>query len=268
MSRADTHIQLQGIPFPYGVRELGAAVEVVKLEGAKDTEVQSWIEKNLFQNAEEKWGILARAKSKEETQCLALGFRRATRSRLRLHSGRLEKTEEEVTEPEVGEFHLKPKEAVLELYSLSAKQRSTLFTSLEEEFGKEGLQELSLSKDAMKSLMAEAIEVSSVSLSGLGNPFFSDATFTGTDPSNSKTYRELQPSGEIRSFRGKFQRRSDEASSTPLILTISSKCKLRFFGGQSAVLQSDIEEFVEKIANLAEARDNERAAESKIPASV
>ncbi|HYB03545.1 MAG TPA: hypothetical protein VED17_03725, partial [Nitrososphaerales archaeon] len=237
MSRPDNaQIQLQGIPFPYGVRELGASVEVVKFDGAKDSEVHSWIQKNLFRNGEEKWGILARSKSKEESQFLTIGFKRTTRSRLRLHSGRLERTDEEITEPEMCEFHLKPKEAVLELYSFSGKQRSSLFASMEEEFGKESVQELSLSKDAMKSLMTEAIEVSSVSLSGLGNPFFSDATLTGTDPSNSKTYRELLPSGEIRSFRGKFQSRSEETSSSPLILTISAKCKLRFFSGQSAVL--------------------------------
>jgi hypothetical protein len=269
LSRPDnTHIQLEGIPFPYGVRELGASVEVVKFEGPKDSEVQSWIQKNLFQNGEEKWGILVRSKSREETQCLTIGFKRTTRSRLQFHSGRLERTDEETTEPEVCEFHLKPKEAVLELYSYSAKQRSSLFTSIVEEFGKESLQELSLSKDAMKSLMTEAIEVSSVSLSGLGNPFFSDVTLTGTDPSNSKTYRELLPSGEIRSFRGKFQSRSEETRPSPLVLTISAKCKLRFFGGQSAVLQSDIEEFVEKIANIAQKRDEGASQDRKIPANL
>ena len=268
MSKPDTPIQLQGIPFPYGVRELGASVEVVKFEGAKETEIQSWVQKNLFQAGEEKWGILARSKSKEEFQCLTLGFKRTMRSRLRLHAGRLERTDEEATEPEVCEFHVKPKDAILELYSFSAKQRSTLFTSLEEAFDKESLQELSLSKDAMKSLMTEALEVSSVSLSGLGNPFFSDATLTGTDPSNSNTYRELLSAGEIRSFRGKFQSRSEETSSSPLILTVSSKCKLRFFGGQSAILQSDVEEFVEKIANIAQVREEMPETDRKIPASV
>jgi hypothetical protein len=243
-------------------------VEVVKFEGPKDSEVQSWIQKNLFQNGEEKWGILARSKSKEETQCLTIGFKRTTRSRLRLHSGRVERTDEETTEPELCEFHVKSKEAVLELYSYSAKQRGSLFASVEEEFGKESLQELSLPKGAMKSLMTEAIEVSSVSLSGLGNPFFSDATLTGTDPSNSKTYRELLPSGEIRSFRGKFQSRSEETSSSPLVLTISAKCKLRFFGGQTAVLQSDIEEFVEKIANIAQERDEGMTHDRKILTSL
>ena len=269
LSKADnTPVQLQGIPFPYGVRELGTSVEIVKLEGVKDSALQSWIQKNLFQNGEEKWGILARSKTKEEVQCLTIGFKRSIRTRLRLHSGRIERTEEETTEPEVCEFHIKPKEAVLELYSFSAKQRSSLFAMLGEEFGKDALQELSLSKDAMKSLMTEAIEVSSVSLSALGNPFFSDATLTGTDPSNSKTYRELLPSGELRSFRGKFQSRSEETSSSPLILTISAKCKLRFFGGQSPVLQSDIEEFVEKIANIAQPRNGDVTPDRKIPASL
>jgi hypothetical protein len=267
LSKPDAPIQLQGIPFPYGVRELGASVEVVKFEGVKEAEIQSWIQKNLFQTGEEKWGILARSKSKEEVQCLTIGFKRTVRSRLRLHSGRLESTDEEATEPEVCEFHVKPKEAILELYSFSAKQRSTLFTSLEEAFDKESLQELSLSKDGMKSLMTEALEVSSVSLSGLGNPFFSDATLTGTDPSNSKTYRELLTSGEIRSFRAKFQSLSEETSS-PLILTISSKCKLRFFSGQSTILQSDVEEFVEKVASIAQVREDLPETDRKIPASI
>jgi len=249
------------------VRELGASVEVLKFEGAKESELNSWIQKNLFQSGEEKWGIIARSKSKEESQLLTLGFKRTLRTRMKLQSGRIERIEEEATEPEIGEFHVKAKETVLELYSLSAKQRSALLSSLAEEFGKESVQELSLSKDAMKSLMTEAIEVTSVSLSALGNPFFSDATLTGTDPSNSKTYRELMPSGEIRSFRAKFQSRSEDSGSSPLVVTVSAKCKLRFFGGQSPVLQSDVEEFVEKIANIAQTRELDSETERHITAS-
>ncbi|HXQ93333.1 MAG TPA: hypothetical protein VN739_10040, partial [Nitrososphaerales archaeon] len=239
MSKVEnSSVQLQGIPFPYGVRELGASIEVLKFEGGKESEVNSWIQKNPFQKEEERWGIIARSKSKEEQLCLTLSFRRAQRSMLRLQSGRLEKIEEESTEPEICEFHLKNKEPILELYSFSAKQRTGLLTSLKEEFGEDSIQELYLTKDAMKSLMAEAIEVSSVSLSGLGNPFFSDATLAGTDPANSKTYRELLASGEIRSFRAKFQTRNDEASAYPLLVTVNSKCKIRFFGGQLPVAQS------------------------------
>lgn len=262
-------IQLQGIPFPYGVRELGASVEVVKLDGLKENSINSWIQKNLYQDSDEqKWGIVARVKTKEEFQCLTIGFRRSLRTRLKLRAGTIERVEEEVTEPEICEFHLKPGEAVLELYSFSAKQRSALFSSLGEEYGKELLQELGLPKDAMKSLMAEAIEVSSVSLNALGNPFFSDATLAGTDPSSSKTYRELVPSGEIRSFRAKFQGRGgDDSSASPLVVTISSKCKLRFFGGQSPPLQSDIEEFVERIVNIAQPRTNSDESERSITVS-
>ncbi len=215
----NSSIQLQGIPFPYGVRELGASVEVIRFDGVKDSELNSWIQNNLFQNGEEKWGIITRSKTKEEVQCLSMGFTRTMRTRLRLQSGRIERIEEEATEPEICEFHVKPKEAVLELYSSSAKQRSAILTSFGEQFGKESLKELSLSKDAMKSLMTEALEVTSVSLTALGNPFFSDATLTGTDPSSSKTYKDLMPSGEIRSFRAKFPSRSEEAGSSPLIVT-------------------------------------------------
>jgi len=262
MSKAEnSSVQLQGIPFPYGVRELGASIEILKFEGGKESEVYSWTQKNLFQKEEEKWGIVARAKTKEEHLFLSLSFHRVQRSRLRLQAGRVEKVEEESTEPEICEFHVKNKEPILELYSFSAKQRSALLTSLKEEFGEDSVSELYLTKDAMKSVMAEAIEVSSVSLSGLGNPFFSDATLAGTDPANSKTYRELLASGEIRSFRAKFQTRNDEASASPLLVTINSKCKLRLFGGQSPVAQPDVEEFVEKIANIAQIREKAPARE-------
>jgi len=260
-------IQLQGIPFPYGVRDLGASVEVVRFEGVKETELTSWIQKNMFQGDDEKWGIIAKSKSKEELQCLTMSFRRALRTRLRLVSGRIERVEEEATEPEICEFHIRSKEPILELYSFSAKQRTALFGSLSDEFGKESILELSLTKDAMKSLMTEAIEISSVSLSALGNPFFSDATLTGTDPVNSKTYRELVPSGEIRSFRARFQSRSDETGSSPLVVTVSMKCKIRFFGSQSPVLQSDIEEFVERVANIAQIREGREEQERRVTAS-
>jgi hypothetical protein len=267
-SRADSSsIQLQGIPFPYGVREQGASVEVVRFEGVKETELNSWVQRNLFQNGEERWGIISKSKTKEESEFLTMGFRRVQRSRLRLHSGRVERTEEEITEPELGEFHFRHKDALLELYSVSAKQRTTLFQSLREDVGKDSLNELMLTKDAMKSLMTEAIDISSVSLSALGNPFFSDATLTGTDPTNSKTYRELGASGEIRSFRARFASTSDEAGSSPLVLTISSKCKIRFFAGQSPVLQSDIEEFVQKVANIAQLKREDQESDRKILAS-
>ena len=263
----NSSIQLQGIPFPYGVREQGASVEVMRFEGVKESELNSWVLKNLFQNGEQKWGIISKAKTKEEFEFLTMGFRRVQRSRLRLQSGRIERTEEEITEPELGEFHHRHKDALIELYSFSAKQRTALLTSMKEDFGKESLSELVLSKDAMKSLMAEALDVSSVSLCALGNPFFSDATLTGTDPTNSKTYRELGSSGEIRSFRARFTSGSDEAGSSPLMVTVSLKCKVRFFAGQSPVLQSDIEEFVQRVANIAQVKQADEESDEKILAS-
>lgn len=267
MSSKSSKIQLQGITFPAGVRELGASVEVIRFEGSKGRELENWAQNNLFQGGDEKWGIVASSKTKEESEFLAMGFRRLRVSRLKLVSGRVERVEEEITEPELCEFHMKSKDPVLELYSFSAKQRSTLFSSLREKFGRDEVKELVLTKDGMKSLMTEAIEITSVSLSSLGNPFFSDATLTGTDPTNSKTYRELVTSGEIRSFRGKFQSRADDASSSPVTVTISSKCKLRFFASQSTVLQSDVEEFVEKVTNIAQLREVESDLERKIVAS-
>ena len=89
--------------------------------------------------------------------------------------------------------------------------------------------------------MSEAIEVSSISLNGLGNPFFSDASFSGADPVNSKTCKELIASGEIKSFRGKFQASGDGDSSLLVVGVSSSKCRTRFYGKDIA--QQDIEEF-------------------------
>ena len=106
----NSSIQLQGIPFPYGVRELGASVEVIRFDGVKDSELNSWIQNNLCRNGEEKWGIITSSKTKEEVQCLSIGFIRTIRTRLRLQSGRIERIEEEATEPEICEFHVKAKE--------------------------------------------------------------------------------------------------------------------------------------------------------------
>ena len=263
----NSQVQLQGIAFPSVVRENGASIEVASFEGAKESELSSWIQKNTFTDESDRWGIIAKSKTKEEIQALTIAFRQTLRSRLRIHSGRIERIEEESMEPELCEFHLRIKGSTLELYSFSAKQRSAIFQSIREEFGEESLRELILSKDAMKSLMTEAIEISSISLTGLGNPFFNDATLSGTDPANSKTYRELMPAGEIRSFRGKFQTRSDEAGSPPLMVTVSSKCKVRFFGGQSPVLQPDIEEFIEKISNISQKREDDENSSRKLAIS-
>ncbi|MFI5420818.1 MAG: hypothetical protein ACHQ1H_07605, partial [Nitrososphaerales archaeon] len=221
----------------------------MKFEAPKEAALTSWMKDNIYdRNVEEhsKWGIIAQAKAKslEELQFLSISFRRVVRVRWRLQAGRLERVEEEVTEPEICETHVKLRNGLLELYSFTAKQRTALLKSLKEVFGEESISELFLTKDAMKSLMAEAIEVLSVSLTGLGNPFFSDASFSGTDPVNSKTYKELLPSGEIKSFRAKYQVESsgEDAATAPLLATISSsKCKVRVYGGQMPVAQSDIE---------------------------
>jgi len=214
-------------------------------------------------DAEEKqWGIVAQAKTKsiEEFQFLSLSFRRVLRVRWRLQAGRLERVEEEATEPEICEAHVKSRSGLLELYSYSAKQRTALLKSLKETFGEDSITELFLTKDAMKSLMTEAIEVLSVSLTGLGNPFFSDASLSGTDPANSKTYKELLPTGEIKSFRAKYQPASsgEDASIPPIMASVSSsKCKVRIFGGQYPVSQSDVEDFVERVANISSSQEKE-----------
>ncbi|MDA4130088.1 MAG: hypothetical protein OK457_04915, partial [Thaumarchaeota archaeon] len=243
------------------------SVEILKLSAPKETAIASWIKDNAFSRTAEdnRWGIIAQAKSKspEEMQFLTLSFKRVLRVRWKLQAGRLERVEEEATEPEICEAHLRIRDELLELYSFTAKQRTLLVKSMNESFGEDSVSELFLSKDAMKSLMTEAIEVLSVSLTGLGNPFFSDATFTGTDPANSKTYRELLPSGEIKSFRGKFQSSGgDEVAGSPMLASISSsKCKVRIFGGQTPIAQSDVEEFVQRVANTASSPEKEKKKE-------
>lgn len=244
-------MQLEGIKFPSATREQGGSVELLKFDSV---DVSSWAKENMLEG-DRQWGIISQAKSKDEDLFLSLSFRRVERTRLKLQNGRIERVQEEATEPEIGEFHFRG-DGLLELYSLSAKQKSALTQSIRESFGENSIGQLYLSKDAMKSLMVEAIEVSSVSLSGLGNPFFNDATLSGTDPVNSKTYKDLVGSGEIRSFRAKFQGASTEASGAPLIVTVHSNCKLRFFGGKSPVAQEDIEDFAKKVASIAGEPEN------------
>ena len=242
-------VQLQGIPFPYSVREQGASVELLKFESSSEQPMAKWAQENMLEG-DKQWGIIAQSKTKEETLFLSLTFRKVQRTRLRLQNGRIERIQEEVTEPEMGEFHIK-QEGCLELYSYGAKQKTALSKSLTDSFGNDCVKQLFLQKDAMKSLMTEAIEVNSISLTALGNPFFNDATFTGTDPTNSKTYKELAGSGEIKSFRAKFQSGDSDASTAPMIVTVHSNCKLRFFGGQVPVPQSDIEDFAKKVSDIA-----------------
>ncbi len=227
-------------------------MELLKFESDN---VAEWAKDNTLEG-DRQWGIISQAKSKEESLFLSLSFKRVQRNRLRLQNGRVERIQEEATEPEIGEFHVR-KDGIIELYSFGAKHKSLLNHSLKDFFGEnQAPSQLYLSKDAMRSLMVEAIEVSSVSLTGLGNPFFNDATFSGTDPANSKTYKDLAASGEIRSFRGKFQGSSSDSSGAPLMVTVNSNCKLRFFGGQTPVLQEDIEDFAKKVASIAGVPEN------------
>lgn len=247
-------VQLQGIAFPFSIREQGTSVELLSL---KSRDYAKWIAENRLEG-DKQWGIISEAKTKEERLLLSLTFKRVIRTRYKFQNGRIEKVEEESTEPELGEFHFRDDD-LLELFSCGAKLRTSILKSISEAFGKEELSGLSLTKDAMTSLMEEAIEVNSVSFTGLGNPFFTDVTLSGPDPKGSKTHKELLQNGEIKSFRGKFQTSTDDASIAPLMVTISSNCKVRFFGGQNPVAQSDIEEFTKKVASLATSARDEMA---------
>lgn len=223
----------------------------------RSRDYSKWIAENMLEG-DKQWGIISQAKNSEENILLSLTFKRVLRTRYKFQSGRIERIQEESTEPELGEFHFR-KDDLLELYSCGAKQRTSILKSVSETFGTEEPISLVLSKDAMRSLMEEAIEVNSVSITGLGNPFFTDVTLAGTDPKGSKTYKELLLSGEIKSFRGKFQMSSDDASIGPLMVTVSSNCKLRFYGGQTPISQSDIEDFARKVASLATSVVEEKA---------
>jgi len=99
-------VQLQGIPFPYSVREQGASVELMKFESNDDQSMAKWAQENLLEG-DRQWGVIAQSKSKEENLFLSLSFKRVQRSRLKLQNGRIERIQEEVTEPEMGEFHIR-----------------------------------------------------------------------------------------------------------------------------------------------------------------
>ncbi len=238
--------------FPNAVRTQGTSVELVRTH-VKD--ISNWAEENGL-TQDKQWGIISRAKSKNEELFLTLGFRRTTRSILVVKDGRIERKEEEATEPEIGEFHLR-RDGLLELYSCSARLKSSMLRSLGDAFGKDSVEKLYLPKDSMNKLMKDAIEVLSVSFSGLGNPFFSDATLSGADPVNSKTCKELMSSGDLKSFRAKFNvesassgRNGEEDSSDILMATVYNSCKVRFFPGQGVQAQSDIEEFVSRVQDV------------------
>lgn len=274
-------IDVQQFGFPYSIREAGASLELLKLDdGITESALNSWSAQLSFEqnggvkrsrpnpatakegegeedDETESWGIVAQSRQRkgEEIAFLVLSFRRVMSSRLLLRNGRIERVEEESVEPELSEFHAR-RDGYLELYSFGSRQRTKLLESIRDSFGEGSVSELYLKRDAMKSLIAEALEVSSVSLTGLGNPFFSDASFSGTDPANSKTYKELMASGEIKSFRAKFQSstNSSDAAAQPLGVSISSsKCKIRFYAGRVPVAQSDIEEFSKKVGDIATA---------------
>ena len=249
-------VELQGMQFPSAVRSQGTSVELVR---GHLKEISSWAEENRLAS-DRQWGIISKARSKNEELFLALGFRKVTRTTLVLRDGRIERKQEETTEPEVGEFHLR-RDGLLELYSCGPRLKSAILRSLGDSFGKDSLEKLYLPKESMNKLMEEAIEILSVSFSGLGNPFFSDATLSGADPVNSKTCKEFMSSGELKSFRAKFsvaspsssaKRDGDgEDSSDILMATVYNGCKLRFFPGQGVQAQSDIEEFVSRVQDVA-----------------
>ncbi len=252
------NIQLQGLQFPNVIRDQGTSVELVKTS-IKD--VSKWAEENRL-GQDKTWGIISRAKAKREELFLVLGFRKMMRTRLVFSEGRVEKKQEESTEPEIGEFHLRG-DGLLELYSCGAKLRSSILHSFSDAFGKDSVNQLYLSKESMSKLMNDSIEVLSISLTGLGNPFFSDATLAGPDPANSKTCKELMASGDVKAFRAKYSTNSGRGgddgssdSSDVLMVTVHNNCRLRFFPGQRVQAQSDIEEFVTRTYQLSASSDS------------
>jgi hypothetical protein len=261
-----SRVELNGFSFPSAIREASTSVEILKFDPGKDIEISDWADQNVFTNpvsdeeALEKWGIISHATAGKnlEDLYLSLSFRSTVRSVLQFRNGVVDRVDQQSLDPEIGEFHINHKAGLLELYSPNPKLRTNLVRSLKDFCGENSVSELFLSKDALRSLMEEAIEVTSISLTGLGNPFFSDATFSGTDPVNSKTCKELLVSGEIKSFRAKYQTAgsSNDASSPPLAASVSgSKCKLSFYARQSPVSQGDIEDFIQRVSNIASVRE-------------
>jgi len=183
-----------------------------------------------------------------------LGFKKVMRTRLFFTEGRVERRQEESTEPEMGEFHLRA-DGLLELYSCGARLRSALLHSLADSFGEDSVSQIFLSKESMKKLMNESAEVLSVSLTGLGNPFFSDATLAGPDPAGSKTCKELMTSGDVKAFRAKYG--IQDSSTDVLMVTIHSNCRTRFFPGQGVQAQTDIEEFLTTVYELSSEQASE-----------
>ena len=252
-------VELQGIQFPASIRDEGASVELLNIEGANLPKgLEDWVSENHLAS-ERQWGIISQARSKEEILLLALSFRKVLRTRYKMQAGRLTKQQEESTEPELGEFHFR-RDGAMELYSVGAKQRNMVLQSLGEALGdKQAAKPLFLSKESMLSLMSEATEVSSVSLSGIGNPFFNEMSLSGADPSNSRTFKEMLSSGVIKSFRARYHIDSSAGSEggaqgklDSLLVTVSSNCKVRFYaGGQVVLSQSDVEEFLARVRKLA-----------------
>ena len=83
---------LQGIQFPYAIREQGASVELLKFDAPKEAELTSWAKDNIFERdaeEEKQWGIIAQAKTKsiEEFQFLSLSFRRVVQGAMEVAGG-------------------------------------------------------------------------------------------------------------------------------------------------------------------------------------
>ena len=247
------NIQLEGLQFPNVMRDQGTSVELLKTKNVKD--ISKWADDNRLAG-DKPWGVISRAKAKQEDLFLVLGFRKQVRTRLVFKEGRVERKQEETTEPEIGEFHLRS-DGLLELYSCGAKLRSGILHSFSEEYGKEATSHLYLPKESMQKLMNDSMEVLSISLSGLGNPFFSDATLAGPDPASSKTCKELMASGDVKAFRAKYGTSSEGNSSTDvLMVTVYNNCRTRFFPGQGVQSQSDIEEFLTRVYQLSASTDS------------
>jgi hypothetical protein len=253
MQRSD--IELSGIQFPQSIRDEGASVEILQLDARKSIatrDIENWITENS-KGSENPWRIISHAKSKEESMLLVLSERKTISTRYKIQSGRLTKIQEETSEPEVGEIHLR-RSGLLELYSVPAKQKRGALTSLADFFGgsEDTLSPLYFEKDAMMTLMEEASDVTSVSLSGIGNPFFSDITLSGPDPINSRTFKELAPSAAIKSFKAKLGSANESEEGPDMMrVTVNNSGKVRFYGGRSPIPQASIEDYLTRVRKVA-----------------
>src|SRR5690348_17015953 len=84
-------IEVEGISFPFSIREQGASVELLKFNNQKKSSFTSWAKDHAFDTSrtggaddeDSQWGIISSARSKksEESMFLSLSMKRGVSTR-------------------------------------------------------------------------------------------------------------------------------------------------------------------------------------------